>query len=245
MTEWPEVAILIITYRRLTLALEQIRSIKEFLDYPKLSWHIADDGSGFEYVRELCRAIGPDYEITHTDANRGGVGTNMNHGVNAVLERTDYWLHLEDDWALRYPMDLKPCVQALAENDDIGMIRLGRLTAGIEATTIAMADKMWWKMKKGSDTYVFTGNAALRHRRFFDAYGPYKEKLTPGRTELTMCDQFNRKQGPSIAWPAWLNIDEMFFHIGDSQSFKYYMESEGLTAEAAADKWEAAIAEST
>ena len=44
MNEWPEVAILIITYRRLALATEQIRSIKEFLDYPNLSWHIADDG---------------------------------------------------------------------------------------------------------------------------------------------------------------------------------------------------------
>jgi hypothetical protein len=150
---------------------------------------------------------------------------------------------LEDDWVLRQPLDLKPCVQALAENDDIGMVRLGRLTAGIEAVTMPMANRMWWRMNKGSDTYVFTGNAALRHRRFYDAYGPYAEKLTPGMTELYMCDQFARKEGPAIVWPAWLNIDEMFFHIGDSQSFKYYMESEGLTADEAADKWEDTAAE--
>ncbi len=243
MKEWPEVVALVITYRRKELALREIASIKEYLDYPNLSWHIADDGSGYDYVAALCQEIGPDYVVSHTDTHGKGVGANMNTGMDAVLQRADLWLHLEDDWILRSPMDLKPCVQALVEHEDIGMIRLGRLTAGIEGETFPMADRMWWRMKKGSDTYVFTGNAALRHRRFFDAYGSYKEGLTPGSTELTMCDRFTKKPGPDIVWPAWLNIDEMFFHIGDSQSFKYYMENEGLTAEEAANLWEGITSE--
>ncbi len=97
---------------------------------------------------------------------------------------------------------------------------------------------MWWRMRPGSDTYVFSGNAALRHRRFHEAYGPYNEKLTPGRTELWYCDRFTRTEGPSIVWPAWINTDEAFFHIGDSQSFKYYMEREGMTGEQAAERFE-------
>ena len=244
MNEWPEVAILIITYRRKELAIREIESIKQFLDYPNLTWHIADDGSGYDYIDALCQAIGPDGgEIRFSDSSRAGVGANMNLGMDNVLRRTDLWLHMEDDWVLRQPLDLKPCVQALIENETIGMIRLGRLTAGIEAETISMADRMWWRMKKGSDTYVFTGNAALRHRRFFAAYGLYKEGATPGVTENEMCAAFNKKPGPDIVWPAWLGVEEMFFHIGDSQSFKYYMENEGMTAEEAANKWEGVVAE--
>lgn len=239
MSEWPEVVILIITYRRKELAIREIESVKQFLDYPNLSWHIADDGSGYDYIDSLCRAIGPDHgTVSFSDAARKGVGANMNLGVEAVLDRADLWLHLEDDWILRQPLDLKPCVQALIEHEDIGMIRLGRLTPGLHAVTIPMANRMWWRMNKGSDTYVFSGNAALRHRRFFDTYGRYIEGRTPGITELTMCDKFARTDGPAIVWPAWLGVDEMFFHIGDSHSFKYYMESQGLTAEQAADIWE-------
>ncbi len=54
MNEWPEVVALVITYRRKELALREIASIKEFLDYPNLTWHIADDGSGGDYIHDLC-----------------------------------------------------------------------------------------------------------------------------------------------------------------------------------------------
>lgn len=238
VTDYPLVICLVITYRRLELARAEIRSIKEHLDYPHIGWHIADDGSGMDYIKALCKEIGKDYEITYTDASRGGVGLNMNMGMEAALSRSDYWLHLEDDWVLRQTLDLKPCVELLQGYNDIGMVRLGRLTPGLTGVTVSGANRLWWWLKRGSDTYVFSGNAALRHRRFWEAYGDYPTGLTPGRTELAMCDRFARTDGPAIVWPAWLNTDEAFHHIGDSQSFKYYMESEGLTAEEAVARWE-------
>lgn len=239
MESFPPVIALIITYRRLDLAKATIKSVREKVAYPNIGFHIADDGSGPDYIKALCQEIGPSYSVTVTDAKRGGVGRNMNLGIKAVLERgAEFWLHLEDDWILPKPLDLRPCVEMLAENPNIGMVRLGRLSAGIQGETIAGAGRIWWQLRRASDTYVFSGNAALRHRRFWEAYGPYREGLAPGQTELVMCNQFNTKDGPGIVWPAWLNVFEMFQHIGDSQSFKWMMETGGMTAEQAAEKFE-------
>ncbi len=86
---------------------------------------------------------------------------------------------------------------------------------------------------------MFSGNAALRHRRFHDAYGQYKVGLQPGQTELWYCGRFNAKEGPDILWPAWQTYDRTFQHIGDSESFKWWMENTNMTAVQVADKFEA------
>ena len=235
MTDHPPVIALIVTYRRLQLALETIRSVKEHVLWPNIGFHIADDGSGPDYVAALQAKIGDTYSVTVSDGARGGVGNNMNLGIEACLERADLWLHLEDDWVLREPLDLEPCVRLLREDESIGMVRLGRLSGGLHADTIGGADRVWWKLHRASDTYVFSGNASLRHRRFHEAYGNYTAGLTPGKTELNYCAKFNSMEGPEIVWPAWLTPEQTFQHIGDSQSFKWHMETGGLTAEQAAD----------
>ncbi len=232
-----KVIVLLITYRRLSLALETIRSIKEKLIYPDIGFHIADDGSGPEYINRLKDEL-KDYEVTVSDSARAGVGKNMNLGIQACLKRADFWLHLEDDWVLKEPLDLRPCVQLLEENPTIGMVRLGRLTANIKGEVLAGANKLWWNLFKNSDTYVFNGNASLRHRRFYETYGPYMEGLRPGETELSYCNRFFNTTGPSIVHPAWLSTEQTFFHIGDSQSFKWWMETGGISAEEAAKKFE-------
>ena len=234
-TLYPPVIVLIITYRRIRLAIETINSVKANLIYPNIGFHIADDGSGPEYVDALREAIGPTYSISVSNGDQRGVGKNMNLGIHAVLDRADLWLHLEDDWALRGKLDLLPCVQLLMETETVGMVRLGRLSAGLDAQSFSGADKLWWRLTKNSNTYIFSGNAALRHRRFHSHYGPYKEGMMPGQTELTYCNQFNLNKGPDIVWPAWLNTEETFYHIGDSHSFKWQMETGGKSAEEAAD----------
>lgn len=237
MSDYPPVIALIITYRRLNLAIETIKSVKEKVLYPNIGFHIADDGSGPDYVNRLRDEIGGNYSVEVSDTHRQGVGANMNAGIEAVLKRADLWLHLEDDWVLTKPLDLEPCVRLLQQDESIGMVRLGRLSPHLGAETIAGADKVWWKLRRNCDTYVFSGNAALRHKRFHQAYGPYKTGLAPGQTELVYCDKFNRSEGPGIVYPAWLSYQDVFQHIGDHQSFKWYMETGGLTAEEAAAKF--------
>lgn len=235
---WPKIVALIITYRRLELALATIRSVKEMVQYPgPIHFHIADDGSGKEYIDRLIAEAGGPGIATYSDSARGGVGHNMNLGIEGALKQSDIWLHLEDDWALANPLDLRPCVELLTKDETVGMVRLGYLSEGIEATSLGGAGKMWWRMKKGSNTYILAGHAALRHKRFVKAYGPYAKGLMPGQTELNYCWAFNTKPGPDIVWPAWIGTEDLFRHIGDHQSFKYYMENEGLSAEAAADKF--------
>lgn len=238
MDQYPPVIALIITYRRLALALETIRSVKTMVRYPNIGFHIADDGSGSEYISRLLEEIGPEYSVEVTDAKRAGVGANMNLGIEAVLKRADLWLHLEDDWVLHQPLDLEGPVRLLMEDSSVGMVRLGRLSANLQAVSMAGADKLWWRLHKLCDPYVFSGNAALRHRRFHDAYGGYAVGLRPGETELNYCGHFDGTEGPSIVYPAWLSYLDTFQHIGDSQSFKYHMETNGLTAEQAAELFE-------
>lgn len=237
MADWPPVIVLIITYKRLLLALETIRSVKAMVDYPNIGFHVADDGSGGDYVNRLCQEIGGTYNITVTDAQRGGVGKNMNLGIHACLDQADLWLHLEDDWVLRQPLDLRSCVQLLVENQGVGMVRLGRLTAGLQGQVISGAGKLWWLLRRAADTYTFSGNASLRHRKFQAAYGDYREGLTPGQTELWYCGNFNGREGPGIIHPAWLGDGQMFHHIGDHQSYKWWMETGGLSAEDAAKRF--------
>ena len=240
MTEsFPPVIVLVITYERTNLAVETIRSVKERLDYPNLGFHIADDGSRPGHIDRLLEEIGPTYSVSVSNSARRGVGANMNLGMDRCLERGDFILWLEDDWAIPRDtrLDLGPCVQALAEVPRIGMVRLGRLSAGLTGTTIAAAGRLWWELERGRDTYTFNGNAALRHRRFCETYGHYQEGLKPGETELSMCARFNATPGPTVVWPAWSSQDRLFQHIGDHQSFKYWMESGGLSGEAAAERF--------
>lgn len=239
MTDWPPVIIVLITYRRLALALETIRSAKTMIDYPNIGFHVADDGSGSDYVRRLVEEIGSSYSVTSTDAERAGVGRSMNLGIAAALSRADLWLHLEDDWVLPRPLDIRPCVRLLLESDHVGMVRLGRLSAGIKAEVIPGADSAWWGIDIHSDTYTFNGNPSLRHRRFHDAYGYYPEGLRPGETELAYCAQVHSISGPGIVYPTWLSTRDAFQHIGDHQSYKYYMEREGRSAEEVAAMFEA------
>lgn len=236
--DYPPVIVLIITYKRLPLALATVRSVKQFVDYPNIGFHIADDGSGQEHMARLHQEIGGSYNITVSDAAREGVGKSMNLGIEACLKRANLWLHLEDDWVLRQSLDLKPCVRLLEENPDIGLVRLGRLAANLKGQTFSAADNLWWRLEKNCDTYVFNGNASLRHRRFHESYGKYREGLMPGQTELSYCGKFNGIQGPGIVWPAWLSCEQTFEHIGDHQSYKWWLESGGLTPEQAALKFD-------
>lgn len=236
--EYPPVICLIITYKRFKLAAATIESVKRFVDYPNIGFHIADDGSGGDYVQRLCDVIGQSYSITTSDSEGRGVGWNMNLGIAGCLRRADLWLHLEDDWVLTKPLDLKPAVSLLVDDPYIGMVKLGRLSADLSAVSYSGADALWWKLQKDSNTYVYSGNAALKHKRFHQAYGDYPRNLKPGETELWYCSKFNKTSGPGIVWPAWIGTGDTFQHIGDSQSFTWWMETGGLTAAEAAEKFE-------
>ncbi len=230
---YPLVVALIITYERTDVARATIRGIKERLHYPNIGFHVADDNSKEGHIDRLLEEIGPDYETTVTNTGGHSVGRNMNLGIQKCLERADFWLHWEDDWVPNMHIELIPCVNLIQENTGIGMVRLGRLSVGLHGNVIPGGDRLWWHLDKTKDLWVWTGHAALRHRRFHEAYGQYIEGPTPGITELAYQDKFNRTEGPGIVWPAWLRYD-ICDHIGDGYSYKEAMENSGMSREAAA-----------
>lgn len=233
----PEVVVLLITYERTDVARETVKGVKARLHYPRLSWHIADDGSNGNHVASLVSEIGSDYITTVSNTGGHSVGRSMNIGIANCLKRADIWLHWEDDWVPRFDIDLIPCVRLLQECDNIGMIRLGRLENGLFGEVCKGGDRLWWRLDKGKHEWCFTGHASMRHRRFYEAYGEYQEGLPPGRTEMSLLHNFNTRNGPDVVWPAWLPYD-ICDHIGDGYSFKEAMENRGLTKEQANQEFE-------
>jgi len=233
---YPPVAILLITYERTNIAVETIKGIKDRIHYPRLVWHVADDGSNGNHMERLINEIGPDYEITTTNTGGHSVGKSMNMGIEKCLEKAAMWLHWEDDWVPNMHIELEPCVRLLEQREDIGMIRMGRLHEGVTGEVISSGDRLWWKLDKSKHEWCFTGHAAMRHRRFHDAYGKYEEGLPPGRTEMRMLHNFNTIQGPDVVWPAWLRYD-ICDHIGDGYSYKEAMENRNLSREEALEEF--------
>lgn len=211
MDEWPPVVAMLVTYKRTDLAVRTVTAVKEKLTYPKLGWHIADDGSPLEHMEALFEAIGE--RVPTTNALRKGAGRSMNWGQKEAWQRANYILWLEDDWELVHLLDLRPFVQMMEELPTVGMIRMGYISPGLSGTLTSAAGQLWWLLNKG-DQYTFAGHAQLRARRFFKAYGPYKEGLTPGQEELYMCSEFTYKQGPTAAINAEMGIYGYFAHIG-------------------------------
>jgi len=237
MTHYPLVIALIITYERTDVAKQAIRGIKERIQYPNLGFHIADDGSNGDHIQKLTEEIGPDYEVSTSNTGGHSVGKSMNEGIARCLERADMWLHWEDDWVPNMDIELFPCVRLLQENEQVGMVRLGRLSEGLHGRVIVGGDRLWWLLDKSKDQWAWTGHAALRHRRFHEAYGIYREGYTPGITELGYQDSFNANGGPDIVWPAWLRYD-ICDHIGDGYSYREAIENRRLTREQAAKEFD-------
>lgn len=214
--DWPEVVILLVTFKRTDYAIATIDALKKNLVYPNLSWHVADDGSGEEHQQALINAIGDEYNGRRslTDAGQvGGTGFNRNVGLSAAFERTSYVLHIEDDWELREQLDLSLYVRVLMEYEGIGMIRFGYIEEGHMARTVLLCELPWWLLQKRARGFVFAGHPHLLHKRLHDAYGLYPEGYLPGETEQLFAERVIRMRGPEILYPTWRPYG-VFGHIG-------------------------------
>jgi hypothetical protein len=210
------IVVILQTWERTDVALRTIAAARQHLRYERLLWYLADDGSREAHVAAcLDLLMGPALIGYHTE--RRGYGANANaamaaaHAVGALT----FWL--EDDWELRQPLDLYPYAALLMERDDIGMVRLGYLNAGIRGHAIGHGDRLYWALDREPIEpwqCVFTGHPSLRHTRYPIAYGSYPIGLTPGDTELAYAYQYRVGGGPSIVWPADYPTWGMFSHIG-------------------------------
>jgi len=214
--DWPEVVVLLVTYKRTDYAVRTVNALNTHLVYPNLSWHVADDGSGTKHQMAIIDAIGDEFNgrrvLTDT-MQAGGTGLNRNTGLQAAFERTPYVLHIEDDWELLEKFDLCTPVRVLMENEGVGVIRFGYIEEDHLATTVPMGGSMWWKLNKKVRGFAFAGHPHLLHKRFHDTYGYYPTGLLPGATEAVFAEKVKKEGGPDILYPTW-HPHGIFGHIG-------------------------------
>lgn len=233
MTDLPNVAIGIVTYRRTEEALRTIRSTLENLNYPqeKRGWYIGDDGSPIEHTNALLavlekngeRIIGhhsqkmrhPGQENTYN----AGIGWNLCLGL--CHQFSDFVLFLEDDWELERPLDLVPYVKLLQEREDVGICSFRILSIGADVHTIGYDGRMYLKYLRTTQ-YAFSGNPYLRHARYTKRYGTFAEDRNPGLMELHQDDQYRLAVDNLIdIWrPLDISIWGGWSHIGTDKTWK-------------------------
>ena len=202
--DWPLIWVLFVTYNRTEAALRTARGLKEYLWYPKIHWHICDDGSREEHITALLEIFG-EGATWHTREREGpqdfDVGGNINKGMKRAWEAgANIHLMNLDDFAPVENVDLRPAVDVLDIHSNVGFVRLGYHSWGLSGTVTNYhaprlgADYMWfrlirdWSMNNEwqTDSYLISMQPYVAHQRFFGTHGMYPEKLHPGATEVEM-----------------------------------------------------------
>jgi len=220
----PAVAIVLLTYQRTAYALETIQSARKNLIYGRpLYWIIADDGSDEAHFSAVYKAIEADeqgsgvtFSCFSEKLNYGGIANLAVEIANENGCPITFWL--EDDWRTERPFDLTPYACLLAQDDDIGMVRLAHMPTGLEADTIGRHGRMYLHIKK-TRQYAFSGNPHLKHFRFFEDYGMYPIGRNPGNTEVFYDHTVRTTEGCKIVWPLAIGDTYPFGHIGEVQSY--------------------------
>lgn len=205
-------AIALITYgarpERTEYAIQTIHHLAQNLrlDDGQIGWYIADDGSPEVHYRAVLDALMAEFGTDHLPIigqhhERMGPGISQNVASARCFDWSDMVLWMEDDWVLREPYNITRHYDLIAEGaHNAGMMRLGYLTSDTRARVVGW-DFQHYLMMTREQQYSFSGHPALRHRRWWDAYGPYPPEWSAGQCELDMDGRWRGKEGPEILWP--------------------------------------------
>lgn len=218
MSEWPKVWVVFATYRRTEAALRTIKSLRDYLNYPNVHYHVADDGSGKTddgterwHVGVLTDAIAEFYpEVTYhempTPPGQFNTGGSINKAIRAARENgAEHYMLVFDDWGLLRELDLRPHVDVLDTYSQVGFIRLsyhvpghGMLSCGFQCPRLENARYMYlriireWSLYNPweQDAYIVSTQPYVAHMRFHDAYGMHPEHINPGLAEMGLSNQY-------------------------------------------------------
>ncbi len=154
--------------------------------------HVADDGSSDAEFDGLATLIGRRWDrgvTTFSRQRRRGLGASLNAGLGVALERSPLILHAVDDWELLTPCALRSWAQLLEEDATVGMVRFfphPDLSGRVEN----LGDGRGHVLRLDRHHFAFATRPFLAHRRFFDAYGPFKEGVNAYDCERLYNDGF-------------------------------------------------------
>jgi len=227
MTDLPNLAICLVTYKRTEQALRTIQGLCDNLLYPKdkRAWFINDDGSPPEHPKALRdKLFGNSEQLLWLNTQRYSGGTyNAGKGWNICMgngyQYSDYVLWMEDDWVLESPLNIERHVRLLEEREDIGIVSYRGFTEGSDLSVRTHAGFHYLQYFRSGDM-PYSGNPHLRHARFVQTYGVFAEDRNPGDMEQNYNERFCKRSGPEIWRPAEGNPWGIFAHIGEFQTFK-------------------------
>lgn len=162
----------------------------------RVNLHIADDGTEDADIHQLVYPVWQRSPITVTTQRRRGVGASLNAGFTEALQQGDLVAYFVDDWQLQQPLDITPWAQLLAEDEDIGMVRLGPPHPDLTGQVKAFAQG--WALLLQRHNFAFAHRPALYHRRMYDYYGPFKERVNALHCEHDYNQRFCTARGPKI-----------------------------------------------
>lgn len=204
---WPTVTVLIITYKRPQVIRRVIQRYEIYLQYAgKLIWRIADDGSPPGYVEDLQKEFARlGLQATVTD--RRGFGANLNNGLREAFKDSDYVFLTEDDWAMLDYINVTKGVWLLENVPEIGLVRYDEIgidsrydAAVLKHATLKKKD-VWVRyfvFDKGSRYIYPGGHPNLVHKRYYEAYGFYKEGGEIASVERYFSKVLAEQPGPEI-----------------------------------------------
>lgn len=232
MSDLPNIAIGLVTFRRTREALRTVESTIENLIYPKekRGWYISDDGSAVRHSAAILSKLGMAGEsiigfhnerIRHKgDENSHNAGLGWNKCLGLCHQNSDFVLWLEDDWELDEPLDLVPYVKLLMGREDVGICSFRILSVGADVHTVGYEGRHYLRYSRTTQ-YAFSGNPYLRHARYTKRYGWFAEDRNPGLMELHMDDQYRLAVDNLIdIWrPLDINVWGAWKHIGSDKTW--------------------------
>lgn len=224
-------AIALITYgsspARTDYALRTIDGLAEHLRLQDgdIRWYVADDGSPEEHYRSvLTRLEGWSQVLLGTHHERMGAGVSQNHAALQCFDWAPVTLWMEDDWELIRHLDVTRYYDLVDHGFDdgkenlVGMVRMGYLGRNQRTSITSFAGDHYLLFNK-SGMYGFSGHPALRHRRWWEAYGPYPGDKSAQECELALDWSYRSKEGPGIVWPVDGQSGWGYFgHIGTEKA---------------------------
>jgi len=205
--KWPPVTVLIVTFNRPEIIRRVIQRYELYLQYAgPIIWRIADDGSAPGYVESLQKEFAR-LNLQATVTKRGGFGANLNNGLKAAFKDSDYVFLTEDDWATLDYVNVTKGVWLLSSIPQIGLIRYDEIgidirldAAVLKHPTLRMNDAWvrYFIFDKKSRYIYPGGHPNLVHKRYYGAYGFYKEGGEIASVERAFSHVLATKPGPEV-----------------------------------------------
>ena len=132
MSEFPHIAMHILTFNRLDTLQRTLEALHGHLVYPddKLHIVISDDSTGGKYLSQIKRLkVLKEWGAASVDVistpKRSGWGKHANYAMDWIRDafpQTDYIFFCEDDYVLTEKLDLRIGVALLENRPNIGML---------------------------------------------------------------------------------------------------------------------------